>query len=70
MWALGAGAKAEDAAPADVHIAVNASTIELPNVRKYCENVVKDNTFILWCLELDTLRADLGLPMFPNKVFD
>jgi len=67
MWALGAGAKAEDAAPADIHIAVNASTIELPNVRKYCENVVKDNTFILWCLELDTLRADLGLPMFPNK---
>ncbi|KAK3281297.1 hypothetical protein CYMTET_10908 [Cymbomonas tetramitiformis] len=65
--AVGSGELVEDYNDNDIFIAVNASTVELPTVRKYTEEVVKDKTMILWCLELDTLRADLGLFGFPGK---
>ena len=50
----------EAAAKADIYIAVNASTIELPDVEKYVAEYVGDKPIVLWNLELDTLRADLG----------
>ena len=45
---------------ADLFIVVNASTIELPDVEKYIAETVGDRPLVLWNLELDTLRADLG----------
>ena len=45
---------------ADLFIVVNASTIELPDVEKYVAETVGDRPLVLWNLELDTLRADLG----------
>lgn len=50
----------EAAAKADMYIVVNASTIELPDIEKYVEEYVGDKPIVLWNLELDTLRADLG----------
>lgn len=50
----------EAAARADLYIAVNASTIELPDIEKYVAEYVGDKPIVLWNLELDTLRADLG----------
>ncbi len=45
---------------ADVFIVVNASTIELPDLERYIEEIVGERPLVLWNLELDTLRADLG----------
>ena len=50
----------EAAAKADMYIVVNASTIELPDIEKYVAEYVGDKPIVLWNLELDTLRADLG----------
>lgn len=50
----------QNALKADVYIATNASCIELTDIEKYVAETVKDKPFILWNLELDTLRADLG----------
>lgn len=50
----------EAAAKADIYIVVNASTIELPDIEKYAAEYVGDKPIVLWNLELDTLRADLG----------
>mmetsp|Transcript_33103 Transcript_33103/g.105497 ORF Transcript_33103/g.105497 Transcript_33103/m.105497 type:complete len:368 (+) Transcript_33103:1-1104(+) len=57
----------EDAAKADMYIVVNCSTIELPAVRTYCEEVVGSKPIVLFNLELETLRADLGMFGFPPK---
>lgn len=51
----------------DVFIVVNHSAVELPAVRRYVEEVIKDRSVILWNLELETLRADLGLLGFPSR---
>lgn len=52
----------------DVYLIINHSTIELPNVRKFVEEKVSDESVvILFNLELDTLRSDLGLFGFPSK---
>jgi hypothetical protein len=50
----------EMAAKADVFIAVNASTVELADLEKYVDSVVKERAVVTWNMELDTLRADLG----------
>jgi hypothetical protein len=51
---------AEDGARADMYIAVNASTIELPDIERYTTEVAGDKAVVLWNLGVDTLRADLG----------
>lgn len=58
----------EAARKADVFIAINASTVELSDIEKYTNEFIGENrAMILWCLELDTLRSDLGLLGFPPK---
>ena len=52
----------QGARKADIFIVVNASTIELPDVEKYIAETVGERPLVLWNLELDTLRADLGTP--------
>lgn len=52
---------------ADVFIVVNASSVELPDAEKYSEARPAGSAMVLWNLELDTLRADLGLFGFPDK---
>lgn len=57
----------EENSTADIFIVCNCSTSELPTVEKYADRIAKDKTMVLWNLELDTLRADLGLFGFPPK---
>lgn len=52
---------------ADIFIATNASAVELTEIEKYKASVVGERPLVLWNLELDTLRADLGLLGFPPK---
>ena len=53
-------AQTEAAARADVFMAINASTIELADLEAYVNEFVGERPVIAWCIELDTLRADLG----------
>jgi len=50
----------ELAKKADMYIAVNASTVELTDIERYIQETVGDKPIIIWNMELDTLRSDLG----------
>ena len=50
----------EAAKKADLFIAVNASCVELGDIEQYVAETAGDKPFIIWNMELDTLRADLG----------
>lgn len=53
---------------ADMYMCVNASTIELKDLESYAsERVGSGKPLITWNMELDNLRADLGLLGFPPK---
>ena len=58
--AEGAIPPAEAAARADIFLAVNASSVELVDVERYCAEWVGKRPLVLWNFELDTLRSDLG----------
>lgn len=51
----------------DIVLCINASAIELPDVRQYYDRFGRDRPFILFNLQLETLRADLGIIGFPPR---
>lgn len=52
---------------ADIFLVINATATELPFVEEYTRDVAKGRPVVLWNLELDSLRGDLGLFGYPPK---